>query len=160
MSQRTGPNEMLSSFGSAPQQGISAYWMKSFSGFGVSDDPCWSPSIQRAQPPQGIYEGNYRRHRLAEIYVIERYFDGTRRPFKTFEKGDELRGVEELHALEREQEEYAVHIEHIRRFAADPTLETLISMPVNLCVDASGIVVSVPWRAAEELWESSRAWRR
>lgn len=138
---------------SATQQEVAAYldevvlWLRL-----VSADPELAHQSPTAHSHlQAIYEGNYRRHRLAEIYVIERYFDGTRRPFKTFEKGDELRGVEELHALEREQEEYAVHIEHIRRFAADPTLETLISMPVNLCVDASGIVVSVPWRAAEEL---------
>ncbi|KKL52474.1 hypothetical protein LCGC14_2285090, partial [marine sediment metagenome] len=57
---------------------------------------------------QAIYEANYERHQLAEIYVIERSFDGTARPFMTFEHSDEGHCVEGVHSLEQEAEEYQV----------------------------------------------------
>ncbi len=100
---------------------------------------------------QAIFEANYERLRLSEIYVIQREFDGTARPFMTFEHGDEHHHVDELHSLESEEEEYQTQVEHIRRFAEDPSLKTLISRPVQLCVDKMGVVVSVPIRSHGEL---------
>ncbi len=100
---------------------------------------------------RAIYEANYVRHRLAEIYVIERDFDGTDRPFMTFEHGDEHHDVEELHSMENEEKEYQVQVEQIRRFAEYSSLDTLISRPVQLCVDKVGVVMSVPIRSDNEL---------
>lgn len=91
-----------------------------------------------------VYEEHYDNHRLAEIYIIKRDFDGTHAPFMTYEHGDGERTVEEVHDLESEAEEYAVHIDHIRKFAEDPALKVQISSTVKLCVDDSGIVYSVP----------------
>ena len=100
---------------------------------------------------QAIYDENYALHNLSEIYVIERDFDGTKPPFMTFEYGTEEHDVEEVHSLENEAEEYRTQIEHIRRFEEDPSLETLISDPVQLCVDAVGLVYSVPIRTEDGL---------
>ncbi|MBW8038806.1 MAG: response regulator [Planctomycetes bacterium] len=86
-----------------------------------------------------------------EIFIIKRDFDGTRRPFMTFEHGDEEQTVEEMHDLESEKYEYETQVEQIRRFAQNPALESQISFPVELCVDESGVVYSVPIRSQGEL---------
>jgi PAS domain S-box-containing protein len=101
---------------------------------------------------QALYEASHERHFLDEIYVIERDFDGTRRPFLTFEKADQDHEVEELHSLEREAAEYAQQIEHIRRFSDEPELKILISEPLPLCIGKPGFVCSIPiWSGAHLL---------
>ncbi len=92
-----------------------------------------------------VYLANHARHQLSEVYIIKPGFDGTRAPFKAFEDGDEEYESDD-HSLERETEEYALHVEHLRRFAADDSLELLISKPVELCVGKQGRVLSVPIR--------------
>ncbi|MFQ5414643.1 MAG: ATP-binding protein [Phycisphaerae bacterium] len=107
-----------------------------------------SPESQRYL--QTVYESNYEQLRLSEIYVIKRDFTGLHEPFRTFEQGDAEHDIGELHALEREEEEYAVQLEHIRRFAADPSLGFLVSEPVELCIGEQGRVFSVPIRSDDE----------
>ena len=97
-----------------------------------------------------IYEEHYEKHRLSEIYVIKRDFDGTRRPFMTYEH-DEHEGEEMTHDEESEEEEYATQIEHINDFVKDPTLHALVSRPLELCIDEEGLVYSVPVRNGSEL---------
>lgn len=96
---------------------------------------------------QAVYEDSYDAHRLSEIYIIRKDFDGTDHPFMTFEVGDEEYEIDEVHSLENEEEEYNVQIEHIRRFAKDSSLQLQISNPVDLCIDKQGIVCSVPIRS-------------
>lgn len=99
---------------------------------------------------QSLFDHQWKRGRLSEIYVVERDFDGKSRPFLTFEYGSEKRTVEELHSLEREREEYETQRNQIRRFVADPGLRALISPEIKLCLEESsagnsrGIVYSVP----------------
>ena len=100
---------------------------------------------------RALYEDSYERLQLSEIYVIQRDFDGTQRPFMTFEHGDEHHEVEELHSLEAEEEEYAIQIEHIRRFLQDPALEIQVSIPLKLCSEGRGFVFSVPVRSDGQL---------
>ncbi len=96
---------------------------------------------------RALYEDSYERLQLSEIYVIQRDFDGTQRPFMTFEHGDEHHEVEEHHSLENEEQEYQTQIEHIRRFLQDPALEIQVSIPLELCVQGRGFVYSVPIRS-------------
>ena len=100
---------------------------------------------------QTLYQDKHVRHRLSEIYVIERSFDGTHAPFMTFEMPQDDEEREDLHSLEREREEYMVQVEQIRRFAEVPTLESQISEPVMLCVGEPGVVCSMPILAGGEL---------
>ncbi|MFQ5501952.1 MAG: PAS domain S-box protein [Phycisphaerae bacterium] len=100
---------------------------------------------------QALYDANYDQHNLSEIYVLKPDFQGIRRPYRTFERGDEDHEVEELHSLEREEEEYAVQVRQIQRFSNDPSLNALISEPVELCVGEAGRVFSVPIRGGERL---------
>ncbi len=97
-----------------------------------------------------VYLANYDLHQLSEVYVIKKGFDGTRRPFKTFEEAGEDY-TEEKHSLEREEEEYTAQVEHINRFAQDRDLQLLISEPLELCLGETGRVLSVPIRADGEL---------
>ena len=97
-----------------------------------------------------LYDDSYERHQLSEVYVIQRDFDGTQRPFMTFEHGDEHHEVKELHSLENEEHEYQKQIEHIRRFLQDPALEIQVSIPLKLCVPGEGFVCSVPIRSDEQ----------
>jgi signal transduction histidine kinase/CheY-like chemotaxis protein len=100
---------------------------------------------------KAIYEDTYERHVLSEIYVIQRDFDGTHRPFMTFEHGDEEHRVEEMHDLESEKYEYEIQVEQIRRFAQNPAIKAQISPPGPLCVNKTGMVYSVPIRSQGEL---------
>ncbi|MFO0839216.1 MAG: ATP-binding protein [Phycisphaerae bacterium] len=100
---------------------------------------------------QAIYDANYDQHQLAEVYIIERDFDGGRRPIMAFEKGDEHRTEAELHSLEREDEEYAAQREQIRLFEQQDALHAAISPPLELCVGGRGVVYSVPIRGARGL---------
>ncbi|MFQ5461964.1 MAG: PAS domain S-box protein [Phycisphaerae bacterium] len=95
-----------------------------------------------------IYRANFSQHHLSEVYIIKAGFNGRHRPFKAFEHGDEEYDSEQ-HVLEREEEEYAVQVEHLRRFAQDSDLELLISAPVDLCVGETGRVLSVPIRSED-----------
>ena len=99
---------------------------------------------------QNIFDEHYERNQLSELYVIERDFDGTHRPFMVFEYGEDGQAVEETHDLESEEEEYDIQIQQIRNFAADPSLEAQISPLVRLCVDEEGFVLSVPIRNGDE----------
>ncbi|MFH1718912.1 MAG: histidine kinase dimerization/phospho-acceptor domain-containing protein, partial [Planctomycetota bacterium] len=100
---------------------------------------------------EAIYEDSYEQHLLSEIYVINRDFDGTHRPFMTFEHGDEEHAEEAVHDLASEKYEYETQVEHIRRFARNPALEMQISSPGRLCVGKTGMVYSVPIRSGGEL---------
>ncbi|MHC4241607.1 MAG: sensor histidine kinase [Planctomycetota bacterium] len=100
---------------------------------------------------KAIYEDTYERHVISEIYVIKRDFDGTHRPFMTFEHGDEEHTVDEMHDLESEKYEYETQVEQIRYLAQNPELEVQISSPGKLCVSKTGVVYSVPVRSQGEL---------
>jgi hypothetical protein len=100
---------------------------------------------------QALYEANFEQHQLSEIYVIERGFDGTRPPLMRFERGDESHDAEELHTPEREAEEYIVQMDHIRRFADDPALDSIVSQAVGLCIGQPGLVFSLPIRSGNDL---------
>lgn len=104
---------------------------------------------------QSLFEANYGQHQLAEIYLIKRGFDGSHHPYMSFDKVNGAEGEEEegedVHSLEREAAEYAVHVEQLGLFAADPGLEFLISDPVPLCVGEAGNVYSAPIRSDGEL---------
>ncbi len=106
---------------------------------------------------QAIFDREWDRHRLSELYIIKRDFDGSHRPFMAFERGSEKHSTDVVHSLEREEEEYRIQSEHIRRFAAEPTLAAQISDETHLCVEAPdgsrdfGVVYSVPIRSGSEL---------
>ncbi len=100
---------------------------------------------------RSVFEANHTQHSLSEVYVLKRDFDGTHRPFMTFELGDEHNDVETIHSAEREAEEYAAQMDHIRQFAVDPSIEFLVTEPIPLCVGEPGMVLSVPVRVAGEL---------
>ncbi len=106
---------------------------------------------------QALFDHKWERHRLSEIYVIERGFDGTRRPFMTFEYGSETHSVEEMHSPEREEEEYRVQIEQIQSFITNPTLKGQVSPEIRLCLEqpndgaGRGVVYSVPIFSADDL---------
>ncbi len=93
---------------------------------------------------QAMHRVTFAFHGLTEVYVTERDFDGTKHPFLSLFREDDGRLVEAHHPLQRESEEYTVHIEHIRRFIDDPSADFLISRPVQLCVGRPGVVCSVP----------------
>lgn len=102
-----------------------------------------------------LYEHQWEKHRLSEVYIIERDFPGTRRPFQTFEH--EKEEEEGTHSQAREQEEYQTQMEQIRRFVADTNLPALISPEIQLCVNGEdgrrtqGLVYSVPILGREGL---------
>lgn len=98
-----------------------------------------------------IYEQNHARHRLAEVYIVESAFDGSRRPFMTFEHEEHGASIEELHSPERELAEYTTQREHIRAFEAAPDATELISDPIPLCVGETGVIYSVPIRVSGRL---------
>ncbi len=100
---------------------------------------------------QAVYDRNYQHHQLSEVYVIERSFNGARRPFMTFEREEHEQSVAEIHSLEREADEYAVQREHIERLASSGLRSSLVSAPIPLCVGERGIVVSTAIRASDEL---------
>lgn len=100
---------------------------------------------------QRICEANYARRRLEEIYVIERGFDGSRRPFMTFERSHGAAPADQVHTPEREAHEHAAHRAHLARFEDDAAPGVLISAPVELCVGQPGLVVSVPIRGPDGL---------
>lgn len=100
---------------------------------------------------QAIYEQNYAHHRLAEVYVVERAFDGSRRPLMTFEHGENGEPVEKIHSAEREAAEYGAQIAQLTHFAANPRDIAEISEVIPLCVGGRGVVYSVPIRDGAEL---------
>ncbi|HYG36754.1 MAG TPA: hypothetical protein VEC99_18320, partial [Clostridia bacterium] len=99
---------------------------------------------------QRLYDHQWEHHRLSEVYIVERDFPGTRRPFQTFERGWEDQPADELHTLTRELEEYQTQRRHVGQFLAHTHLPALISSEVMLCVNdpegqrARGLVYSVP----------------
>lgn len=100
---------------------------------------------------EAIYETNFARHQLAEVYIVERGFDGTTRPRMTFESDDPSVASGDLHIPEREAEEYAEQIRQLRRFEADPACAELLSRPVKLCVGGRGLVFAFPIRDGARL---------
>ena len=124
----------------------------------ISSDP--GVSAMRTEKPahiQSLFEHEQAAHRLAELYVIKRGFDGTRRPIMTFETGSDHLESDELHSPEREFDEYRAQIAQLRQFEEQPELRALISREIPLCLDpgdgtqASGLVYSVPVRNGGEL---------
>jgi len=99
---------------------------------------------------EAIFDDSYEQHLLSEVYVIKRDFDGTHRPFMTFEQGCLEYNKEATHTAEREKFEYETQIEQIREFALHPELEIQISSPGRLCVNKTGLVYSVPIRYENE----------
>lgn len=99
---------------------------------------------------ESIFRANYDRHHLEEIYIHKADFDGRRRPFKAFEDASDEYSASE-HTLDREYAEYTVQMKHIRTFDQDPTLELLISEPLELCTGRPGRVFSVPIRSQGNL---------
>ena len=106
---------------------------------------------------QRLYDHQWEHHGLAEIYVVQRDFQGDRRPFLTFEHEPETDPANPVHAQARELEEYRVQIQQIREFLANTNLDGLISPELNLCVNdehgrrARGLVYSVPIHSEEGL---------
>jgi PAS domain S-box-containing protein len=103
---------------------------------------------------QAFFDHEWEDLQFGEIYVADRDFDGSTRPLLTFEHGREQGSADDIHNPEREEEEYQVLIEHIRRFAGDPELQELVSREIKLCLpvhgkpdeQAVGVVLSVPVR--------------
>lgn len=96
---------------------------------------------------QAIYDSTYDQHHVREIYIILEDFDGTSFPYMSFEQKDQIHHTNNIHTLNREQAEFKIQVDHIRRFKEDPLLETLISSPVELCIGEPGRVFSVPIRS-------------
>lgn len=84
---------------------------------------------------QPLFDLEWERHRLSEVYIVRRDFDGTHRPFLTFEYGSETNNVEEIHTPEREEDEYRIMVEQIQLFIANPTLKVHISPEISLCTE-------------------------
>ena len=105
---------------------------------------------------KSLYDYLSDQHRLSEIYVLKRDFDGSRKPFLTFEFSADNKNSENTHSLENEAEEYQIQIEHINRFVADPALKAQLSSEISLCLKdeaglfVSGLVYSVPIYAKSE----------
>jgi hypothetical protein len=101
---------------------------------------------------QKLYEHQWNNHRLTEIYVVEKEFTGKKPPFMTFERESEDHKVEEVHALEREEEEYETDIKLLRLYDTNTALQAMISGELHLCAPdehgdkARGFVYSVPIR--------------
>ncbi|MFQ5412461.1 MAG: PAS domain-containing protein, partial [Phycisphaerae bacterium] len=100
---------------------------------------------------QTVYKATSEKHRLTEIYVTERDFDGTRRPFLTLIQKSKGELVESHRSLAREAEEYRIIREHIRRFIDDPSVDFLVSNAVRLCVGRPGVACSVPVQSGGKL---------
>lgn len=102
-----------------------------------------------------LYLHEWEQHRLTEIYVVERGFDGRQQPMMTFERESAEMPLDRVHSPEREQEEYRTQIEQIQQFADRPDLRALLSREISLCTpDAQGglcrgYVYSVPIRAQD-----------
>ena len=99
---------------------------------------------------QSLYDYLSDHHRLSEIYVIKRDFDGSHAPFLTFEFNTANNNSVEAHFPENETEEYQIQIEQIKRFVANPALSAQLSREITFCLrgqDGSfvrGLVYSVP----------------
>jgi signal transduction histidine kinase len=106
---------------------------------------------------QRLYDHQWDQQHLTEIYVVERDFPGTGRPFQTFERVYPGQMLAQIHSLSRELEEYQMQRDQIRRFGADTNVIALISPEIQLCSDdlqgrpARGIVYSVPIRSSNGL---------
>jgi len=124
-------------------------FVRALSGFQALD-----PGVK--QQVSDLFERKTLHHEMLELYIIERGFDGTGRPFLTFESGDEL-DIERIHSPEREADEYAAQVAMLNEFAEHPELKSLISREIPLCVpDAygardSGLIYSVPLYDGEKL---------
>ncbi len=91
-----------------------------------------------------IYEEQYGQHGLTKIYIVKRNFDGTAPPLIAYEYGEPNPVAENVYDLESEQEDYETLIEHISKFADDPTLKVQISSPITPGKNELGILYSVP----------------
>jgi signal transduction histidine kinase len=99
---------------------------------------------------QRLYDHQSEVHHLAEIYIVERDFPGTRFPFQKFELASEKLAVDKIHTVAREVEEYQAQMAQIRQFLANTNLTAVISPEIQLCVNdqqgkrARGMIYSVP----------------
>lgn len=98
---------------------------------------------------QALFDYEWENFQLSELYIIKRDFDGTRRPFMTFEGAPEEGELADVHSFETEAEEFRVQVEQIQRFIKNPTLRAQISREIELSGAARkqgsrGIVYSVP----------------
>lgn len=106
---------------------------------------------------QALFDYEWNHFHLSEIYIVERDFDGGRRPFMTFERESKEHSKEEIHSPEREEEEYAVLIQQLQTFAAKPELRAQLSREVRLCAGrrveerSKGMVYSVPVHSGGKL---------
>jgi signal transduction histidine kinase len=115
-------------------------------------------NLERTSRPyiQKLFEHSLEKHKLTEVYVVEAGFRGERQPFMTFEPDSPTIPLKEIHSSEREQEEYQVQIEHLKRFGENPKLKALMSTEISLCTPdeqsgrARGFVYSVP------IWSEGR----
>jgi signal transduction histidine kinase len=102
-----------------------------------------------------LFEHGLEQNRLTEVYIVEHDFDGSKRPFMTFERGSGDMQAKEVHAWEREQDEYRVQKQHLAELKSRPGVRALLSHEVSLCAPAEdgsqarGHVYSVPIRSGE-----------
>ena len=106
---------------------------------------------------QKLFDQQWDKHHLAGLYVLKEDFDGTHPPFMTFEYGCDKYEAGEVHSLACEMDECRVQMQQIRQFAADPSLEVLISGSAKLhpgegyAVRSDGLVYSMPIRYDDRL---------
>ncbi|MFQ5462239.1 MAG: PAS domain S-box protein [Phycisphaerae bacterium] len=114
------------------------------------------PAVAALEPEshkaiQALFDATFSLHHLNEIYVVDRYFDGSGHPFLSLARDEDGQLAVARHSLDLEREEYAVHVEQIRRFLEDPSLEFDVSQEVQLCIGRPGVVCSVPIRPDGQL---------
>lgn len=106
---------------------------------------------------QLMFDYEWRENRITELYIVERDFDGKRRPILAFEPTSEEQLAKDDHSIEREQEEYLILMEHIRRFDTEPELGAQISREIILSQGelnqerVPGVVYSLPIREGKGL---------
>ena len=114
-------------------------------------------SEDAAKRVQDLYDFEHERWRLTELYIAKATFDGTQRPFMTFESGEGTLTEAEVHTPERESDEYAILIEVIQYFKESPGAALHLNPEIDLCLpDARGdqqrgLVLSVPVHVDNEL---------
>ena len=107
-----------------------------------------APHIRR------IYDYQWKKNRLTEIYIVEKGFTGKSPPIMKFEHEGRVEQVS-VHTEDREKEEYETDIRFMALFKADKKLNALLSQELQLCVPESkaasddqskGYIYSVPIR--------------
>ena len=102
-----------------------------------------------------IYDYQWKKNRLTEIYIVEKEFSGNAPPIMKFEHEVEEDETDSLHSEEREKEEYETDIRFMALFKKNKKLGALLSKEIKLCVPEStkpdsaqsrGYIYSVPIR--------------